>query len=195
MKEFIKELKIIHKKFSRFEFLLVILFLLLVLFIPHQPNIIGFSDINIHKQSINLALDQSKSFLIQTQVPALVTSFSVSGEVLGPGAAKIYIIDDKGKKHEVFSNEQKGMHLITGFYGEDKVKAESMKTQDPILQIVEGQKINFAETVNNAVPGEFITKCSDSCILEPSNSLELQAYVEPGTTLIITELDYTTVNK
>ncbi len=195
MKEFLDELKVIHKKFSKFELAIVVIFLLLVLFIPYKPNIIGFSDVNIHRQKVNLAADHSKSFVVTTKEPVSITSLSVSGEVLGQGAASVYLIDKNGNKRKVFSNEQKGMRLITGFYGEDAEVANSIKTQEPVLHIKEESSIEFTENVKNAVPGEFISVCSDTCSLEESDSFKLLTYVEPGTTLIISEIDYTTVDK
>lgn len=196
MKEFLEELKNIHRRFSKFEFAIVLIFILLVLFIPYQPNIIGFSDTQMHKQSVNLAVESSKSFILESKEPVTITSLSVSGEVLGSGSASLYLVDKEGNKHKVFSNEQKGMSLITGFYGEETNLANTRETKDPILNIIEGSAISVIEAVANAVPGEFSGVCTDTCQLNADlTSFELIAYVEPGTKLIIEELDYTTVKK
>lgn len=195
MKEFLEELKNIHRRFSKFEFVLVVIFILLVLLIPDNPDIIGFSNVNVHKQTVNLAVDSSKSFTLQSRNPVTITSLSVSGEVLGSGSASVYLLDKQGNKHKVFSNEQKGMNLITGFYGEETQLANTIKTQEPILYIKEENPISAIETVKNAVPGEFFSACSDTCSFNQNDAFELIAYVEPGTILIINEIDYTTINK
>ncbi|MBD3361878.1 hypothetical protein GF358_03755, partial [Candidatus Woesearchaeota archaeon] len=104
MKEFLDELKNIHRRFSKFEFAIVLIFILLVLLIPSKPDIIGFSNSHIHKQSVHLAVDSSRSFVLETADPVTITSFSVSGEVLGSGAASLYLIDKDGNKKKVFSN-------------------------------------------------------------------------------------------
>ena len=195
MKEFLDELKNIHHRFSRFEFAIVVIFILLVLLIPDNPSIIGFSDVNVHRQSVYLAVDSSRSFTLQTTDPVTITSLSVSGEVLGSGSASVYLLDKQGNKHKVFSNEQKGMNLITGFYGEESELANTIETQEPILDIKEGNPISSVEEVKNAVPGQFTSACSDTCSFSQDDSFELIAYVEPGTVLIINEIDYTTVEK
>lgn len=196
MKELLDELKNIHRRFSRFEFVIVVVFILLVLLIPDNPAIIGFSDVSVHKQSVNLAIDNSMSFILETKNPVTITSLSVSGEVLGPGSASVYLIDKDGNRHKVFSNGQKGMSLITGFYGEESKLANTVEIKEPILEIKKGSLIDIVEPVKNAVPGEFISACSDTCSLKSdSNSFELVAYVEPGTILIINEIDYTTVDR
>ncbi|MBN1644996.1 hypothetical protein JW851_03085 [Candidatus Woesearchaeota archaeon] len=196
MKEFIEELKNIHQRFSRFEFAIIIIFILLVLLIPNNPGIIGFSDVNVHKQSVNLAVDRSRSFVLVTQTPVTITSLSVSGEVLGSGSASVYLIGKDGKKNKVFSNEQKGMNLVTGFYGEESELANTVEIKEPILDIKEGIIINDVESVENAIPGGFVSACSDTCSLnEDSDSFELVTFVEPGTTLVINQIDYTTVKK
>lgn len=196
MKEFLDELKNIHRRFSKFEFAIVIIFILFVLFIPYKPNIIGFSEVNVHKQTFNLAVDKSRSFVLQAKMPVLITSLSISGEVLGPGSASVYLLDKEGKKHKVFSNEQKGMSLVTGFFGDENELANTIALEDPILEIKETSLVDEIIPIENSVPGEFFSVCSDTCIInEESGSFELVAYVDSGTTLIIKEIDYTTINR
>lgn len=196
MKEFLDELKNIHRRFSKVEFVIVLLFILFVLLIPYQPDIIGFSDVSIHRQSVNLAVEHSKGFVLQPRSPVAITSLSVSGEVIGSGSASIYLLDKEGNKYKVFSNEQKGMRLITGFYGDESKIGNTLEINEPILDIREGNPVSSAESVENAVPGEFYSACSDTCVLHgQSDAYELIAYVEPGTILFIKEIGYTTKNR
>ncbi|MBD3361815.1 hypothetical protein GF358_03415 [Candidatus Woesearchaeota archaeon] len=133
---------------------------------------------------------------METADPVTITSFSVSGEVLGSGAASLYLIDKDGNKKKVFSNSQKGMRLITGFYGEESTPVNIVKAKPGILNIKEGSDVRDSDFVTNAMPGEFSGACGDACELSTdSGSFELIAYVEPGTKLIIEEFDYTTVEK
>lgn len=197
MKEFLDELKNIHRRFSKFEFAIVLVFVLLVLLIPSKPDIIGFSDVQVHRQNIALAVDQSKSFSILPNAPVSITSLSVSGEVLGPGAVNVYLVNDQGSKLRVFSNERKNRNLITGFFGEDAGSKNSISSSDPVLEIKESGTLEGFESIDGSSPGKFSFACQDSCDLKntDSSSYELVAYVEPGTTLIINELDYTTRKK
>lgn len=197
MKEFLDELKNIHKRFSKFEFAIVLVFVLLVLLIPSKPDIIGFSDVQVHRQDIALAIDKSKSFTILPKEPVSITSLSVSGEVLGPGAVNVYLVNDQGDKLRVFSNERKNRNLITGFFGEDAGSQNSISSSDPVLEIKESGVLEGFESRDDTSPGKFSFACQDSCDLKnaDSSSYELVAYVEPGTILIINELDYTTRKK
>ncbi len=197
MKEFLDELKNIHRRFSKFEFAIVLVFVLLVLLIPSKPDIIGFSDVQVHRQDINLAVDQSKSFSILPNAPVSITSLSVSGEVLGPGAVNVYLVNDQGAKLRVFSNEKKNRNLITGFFGEEASSQNSISSSNPVLEIKESAILEGFESIDSSSPGAFSFACQDSCDLKnaDSSSYELVAYVEPGTTLIINELDYTTRKK
>jgi hypothetical protein len=197
MKEFLDELKNIHRRFSKFEFAIVLVFVLLVLLIPGRPDIIGFSDVQVHRQNIALAVDQSTSFTILPKEPVSITSLSVSGEVLGPGAVNVYLVNDQGNKLKVFSNEKKGRNLITGFFGDNSGPPNTVSLSDPVLEIKEGKPLEGFESAEDSSPGVFSFACRDSCNLKgsDSSSYELVAYVEPGTTLIINELDYTTRKK
>lgn len=199
MKEFLDELKNIHKRFSKFEFAIVLVFVLLVLLIPGRPDIIGYSDVQVHRQNIALAVDSSRSFTIQPRESVALTSLSVSGEVLGPGAVSVYLVNQQGDKLRVFSNEKKGRNLITGFFGEDSNTQNSIALSEPVLEIKESAVLEGFESAEDSFPGRFSFACKDSCDLKNSDSgsevYELVAYVEPGTTLIISELDYTTRKK
>jgi len=197
MKEFLDELKNIHKRFSKFEFAIVLVFLLIMMVIPGKPELIGFSDVRIHRQDVNIAADHSRSFVITPTEPLSLTSFSVSGEILGAGAVSVYLQDRKGDKVKVFSNEKKGRNLITGFFGEESDVRNSIASSDPVLDITDGQSLDGFENSVDSSSGVFSLACQDSCNLKnvDSSSYELVAYVEPGTTLIINELDYTTRKK
>lgn len=197
MREFLDELKNIHRRFSKFEFAIVLVFVLFVLLIPSKPDIIGFSDVQVHRQNIALAVDKSKSFTIFPREPVSITSLSVSGEVLGPGAVNVYLVNDQGIRLKVFSNEKKSRNLITGFFGEDAGSQNSISSSDPVLEIKESKTLDGFEDADDSAPGRFSSACQDSCNLQGSDSgsYELVAFVEPGTTLIINELDYTTRKK
>lgn len=197
MKEFLDELKNIHKRFSKFEFAIVLVFVLLVLLIPGRPDIIGYSDVQVHRQNIALAVDSSRSFTIQPRESIALTSLSVSGEVLGPGAVNVYLVNPQGDKLRVFSNEKKSRNLITGFFGEDSDVQNSIALSEPVLEIKESGTVDGFESSEDSSPGRFSFACKDSCDLKDSGSgaYALVAYVEPGTTLIISELDYTTRKK
>jgi len=194
MKEFLDELKNIHKRFSKFEFAIVIVFLLIVLVIPGKPELIGFSDVRIHRQDVSIAADHSRSFVISPTEPLALTSFSVSGEVLGTGAVSVYLKDNQGEPIKVFSNEKKGRNLITGFFGEESEIKNTVSSSDPVLEIKDGVTLDGFESADESSSGQFSFVCYDSCNMKNinGNEYELIAYVEPGTTLIINELDYTT---
>jgi len=193
MKEFLDELKNIHRRFSRFEFVIVLGFFLLVLLIPNKPEIIGFSDVNIHRQTVNLALDHSQSFSLESDTPAIITSLSISGEVLGRGSASVYLVDSEGNTKKVFDNARRGMSLVTGFYGEKYLPVQSMESAAPILELTESSDVSGFEKQENVFSGEFVASCKDTCVIDTiESSYNLVAYVEPGTTLIIDEIDYTT---
>lgn len=197
MRAFFDELRNIHRRFSKFEFAIVLVFILWVLLIPSKPGIIGFSDVQVHRQDISIAIDKSKSFTILPKEPVSITSLSISGEVLGPGSVNVYLVDEQGAKLKVFSNERKNRNLITGFFGEDAGSQNSVSSSEPVLEVKESKTLDGFEAREDSSPGKFSFACQDSCDLENSNSgsYELVAFVEPGTTLIINELDYTTRKK
>ena len=207
--------KIIHKidkariRFVKIEFALLMTILVLLALVFSKPEVIGYASTSIHSQDLNLALEQSQSFyLISNGVqPIHLTSLTISGNIIGPGTASIYLDNERGTRYLVYRNTKRldsthnritGTAFTTGL----SVTGSTLpaKEERPVLDLLEGTKLQAFEALPQgykAIEGQFNNACIDSCLLHGDlffgERFKLDFYTEPGTSLVIKEIVYTTL--
>ncbi len=220
----LEKLETPRRKYVKEEFALIIMFLLIIALFFSRPEVIGYASTNIHNQNINLFIDNSQVFYLQSIFPTPVhlTSLMISGEISGTGTASIYLDNEDGYRVLVFNNQKRAGSKInqitgTGFAGSGAIPGSSetlisglsvtadalpMKDEEPALELIEGNTIpGFDALPAGKVPveGLFNSACIESCLLQGDffnkQRFKLVFYIEPGTTLRVTELTYTTLEE
>lgn len=153
-----------------------------------KPTITGYVPTQTHSQNLNIDVGQSQRFTLMAPNGTLkLSSFSVSGTVTGSGLAKVYL-SDGNNNWLVFTNAKRKtspMKHITG-----------LATSELLLQ--PGEKLEEATTIPAgliAEEGNFENECIETCILDeklsPIEKIYLDAIVQPGTNLHISEITFT----
>ncbi|MBW2980811.1 hypothetical protein KY360_05335 [Candidatus Woesearchaeota archaeon] len=169
-----------------------------------NPNITGYVSIDFIMQDLDITLTQSQVFTMgaTNPQPFTLTSFKLSGEVIGDGRVEIYLENRQGQQLLIYRNiksKDRGISAITGLAvegGEPTGKAEEgtyfvitpgQVIQNPGLMELSGKE----ETIS----GPFSDECVDTCFirmeLSSSTTYGLVFKVEPGTTLKIDRIFYT----
>lgn len=193
------------KKIHQLEILAAVVLLLVSIasFFP-KPGITGYVSIESKKQQIDLTIANSQSYILTTssQEPFYLTSFKLSGEVIGKGIAKVYLASED-QKILVYSNilkKDQGLNTITGM---DKITANvvgtGQETEEDSLIIEHLENIQSEPTTltkdETIIPGVFEDVCIDSCFIEmllnKDIAYQLLLYVEEGIVLNINEISYT----
>lgn len=207
-----------RRRFVKEEFALLILLLIMVSLFFSRPEVIGYASTNIHSQPLSLVINQSKSYYLESYVPVHLTSMAISGKIEGKGTASVYLDNERGSRLLVFKNIKKAsskINQITGSAPSNSVvlpfsgtgvsglsvtgSALPAKQSPPTLMIFEGNLIPDIEPLPSgylAISGVFNHACVESCILQASeftgDRFKLDFFIEPGTTLEVNELIYTT---
>ncbi len=155
-----------------------------------KPSITGFVPTETYSQELNIDVLESQSFTLIPSAGGLlkISSLALSGSVQGSGLANVYL-SDESQKWLVYSNKKKessAMEQITG-----------MAVQE--LDIQPGEKLNKIETLPvgyKTVSGAFQNECVETCLLHEDlmnrPSLHLDVIVEPGTSLHISGIRFST---
>jgi hypothetical protein len=158
-----------------------------------KPSITGFIPTETYSQPIDLDVFESQRFVLSSESgePLLLSSFSIAGSVSGAGLVNVYLTDG-AKKWLVFSNRRKpgsSMEQITGLAVSE-------------LNIEPGDSLNRIETLPSgyqAFSGAFQNECLETCVLDEEMfnkpSLYLDVIIEPGTSLHISEVRYSTMGE
>lgn len=199
-------MRINFNKLQKIEIIVSIgLILVLTAFLLGNPNITGFLSLDFVIQDINLTLSQSQNYIITSTNPEpfILTSFKISGEVIGDGRVEVYIDNGQGQQLLVYRNvksKQRGMGLITGMFiaGEKQTEKEKAK-QGSYLVLNPGKTIQELEIMElsekeETVSGIFSNECADSCFIKMELSdkiaYKLVFKIEPGTTLKLDNIVY-----
>ena len=179
-------------------------------FLFKNPGITGHVAADFRSQTFNLELDNSQSFLLKTnsQNPIYISSFRLSGNIIGEGSVEIFI-ENNGRQVLIYKNvveKEQGMPAVTGMAvapGDmPEVKnTPSNKSEEGISIIMEPlEKLEWTEGFSLSDKQKFFTgafndKCVDTCFIEMPLSSEktyrLIFMIQPGTKLEINKITYT----
>ncbi len=149
-----------------------------------QPSITGYVPTKTYSQNLDLNVNQSQRFFLES--PEIITSISLSGRVEGKGLVNVYLFDGV-KRHMIYSNKRKktsSMDKITG-----------LATSDIIVE--PGQNLPDKEKL----PAEFITiegpfenACFETCVLALNNPsmLSLDVILDDDTKLYVSQITFST---
>jgi hypothetical protein len=184
--------------------LAVVLILSLGVFMLGKPNITGYLSLDFVMQDLNIMIADSQSLILTStnSEPVTLTSFKLSGEIIGEGRAEVYLDNGKGQKLLVFRNareKRKAMSTVTGLYiqgGPDNTEAEekSYLVLNPGGIITDMDLAELAEN-EELVEGVFSNECEDTCYikmeLSDETAYQLIFNLEPGTGLKLDSIVYT----
>ncbi len=167
---------------------LIVLVLVFAALLIGKPSITGFVPTETYSQELNIAVSESQRFTLSAGEALKLSSLSLSGTVTGPGLVNVYLSD--GSRHWlVYSNKKKpgsDMEIITGMAVRE-LNIEPSGSIDRIESLPAGYK---------AVPGAFKDECIETCLLDDSlfssSSLYLDVILEPGATLHISSIRFST---
>ncbi len=184
-----------------------------VLFINFDVNpITGFISYESYRQQVDLSVGQGRMYILSTTGSELnITSFAISGEVIGDGQVEVYL-QSSDQKLMVFQNiravdtgiplitgQQKGGALITGLaVGEGTIETGVQEANYLVLK-EQTDKIDLGhptlEANEEVFSGPFVNTGEESRFifmqLSPEKVVRLVVNVEPGTRIQINEVLYT----
>jgi hypothetical protein len=185
-------------------FAAISLLLLSTLFLFRTPGITGHFSADFKSQIINMDIEQSQIYALSTNnpEPTHISSFRLSGEVIGEGSVEVYI-ESKGQRLLVYKNvreKEKGLPAVTGMavaYAAEPEEQETLLLLNPITKVDWSGGLSLSEN-QELVEGPFSNKCVDTCYIEmpvSSNDVyNLLFMVQPGTKLKINKITYNLKN-
>ncbi|MBW2976653.1 hypothetical protein KY347_04365 [Candidatus Woesearchaeota archaeon] len=190
----------------------ILLISALIVSLFYKPAITGYVPTDINRQKLKLELNESQNFILASNniTPFTVTSFRISGEIIGEGQVKIYIDTGKGQTLLVYENigkkgeYKKGLVSITSMAAADK-KSEGGNKENGLLVITPLKPLltkevfdevgNFSVLVN----GVFTDQCIETCFINMEISKEISYrlvfLIEKGTILKVNEIVYQTLDE
>lgn len=184
----------------------VILILSLGVFMLGNPNITGYLSLDFVMQDLDIMVGESQSMIMTSTNPESVTltSFKISGEILGDGRAEVYLDNGMGQRLLVYRNtgeKRKAMSVVTGLFIEGEKQIENNKAEEKsYLVLSPGKRIEdmvMAELSEKeeVVAGVFSNECTDTCFIkmELSDQIAYQLIfnIEPETGLKLDSIVYT----
>ncbi len=163
----------------------IVLGVIMVTLFLGKPSITGFVPTETVSQKLDIHVTESQRFVLTASSGALkLSSFALTGTVAGNGLVNVYL-SDGSNKWLAFSNKKKqgtSLEQITGLVS---------------LEIEPGERLDSIESL----PDDYITEdgafnkaCAETCMLDESMfnkaQLFLDVIIEPGTTVHISELTF-----
>ena len=186
--------------------LAVVLILSLGVFMLGNPNITGYLSLDFVMQDLDIMVGESQSIILTSTntEPVTLTSFKLSGEIIGEGMAEVYLDNGQGQKLLVYRNareKRKAMSTITGLFIEGEKQIENKKAEEKSYLVLNpGRMIEDAELSELAedeevVAGVFSNECTDTCFikmeLSDKTAYQLIFNLEPETELKLDSIVYT----
>ena len=188
------------------QFLLITLFLLFLGAITlYKPSITGFVPLNVYTQDIELVLTESGNFILSTDAiePFVISSFRISGEIIGNGQVNIAIDTGRGQKIVVYKNlkdssKKGGFTKITGRVmrnikqetSDSKAKWLVIKPIKPLLEREVFEDVNDTEIKSGVFEDQCIQSCTMSMEMSRDVNYRLVFLVEKGTTLKVNKVTF-----
>lgn len=187
------------KSLRRFEYVFVIVLIVAVPLLFFRPSITGFVASDTKAQILNMNFTESQALNLASNNGSIyISSFSISGEVIGDGGIAIYLVNDKNTRSLVYSNvgQKKKVSPLTGAATGIAAAHAVEVIQEGGLVIEEGEKLQWPGKIGeNYASGSVTAVCIDSCYLSSddytASSFKLQIFVEPRTTFKLQEILYT----
>jgi competence protein ComGC len=187
------------KKVHQLELMFIVILIIAVPLLFFKPSLTGFVASDTKAQILNMVFTESQALELKSASasPVYVSSFSLSGEIIGNGDVAVYLANGETRSL-VYSNvgqKKKASPLtgaVTGIAAAHAVEVE----QNGTLVIDAGRKLSWpGDFGENSASGSVTAVCMDSCYLSAdtftASNFELQVFVESGTTFKLQEVLYT----
>ena len=194
-----------HEKLKKIQlFFAISLLLVSISLFFKNPGITGHFSADFKSQILDIMIEQSQSYLItaNSPEPIYVSSFRISGDVIGDGNVEIFI-EDNGQRFLIYRNIRKkenGLSAITGMataLGKETDHIEESEEKLLLLEplsAVKWEEVSLSEKEEFST-GPFSNKCVDTCFIEmllsSEQSYKLIFMIEPGTKLKLSKIIYT----
>lgn len=171
----------------------VVFTIIIVTLFLGKPSITGYVSTETFTQPLDIDVSESQRFALSAESGEFLrlSSFSMAGSVVGNGLVNVYLTDG-ARKWLAFSNRRKegsSMDQITGMAVSE-------------LNIEPGDKLNRIETLPDGYQtrsGAFQNECLETCVLDEElfnkSQLYLDIIIEPGTSLHVSEIRYSTTSE
>jgi hypothetical protein len=180
--------------------IVVVLFVIVLFIVPKQNmlSITGFVSTETQRQQVNLEISQSTSFLLKNVIdaPLSVMHLSITGSVVGDGAAQVFL-KDGARQVLVYSNIHKKKTGLIGITGSFVDVPAPTGEQGKFIEILQGDSIQTTPTVPEGyetAEESFKDSCVESCTLSAefynNEGYTLDVLVSPETTINIDEIDF-----
>ncbi len=172
---------------------IVVFTVIVVTLFVGKPSVTGYVSTETFTQPLDIDASESQRFVLSSESGALLklSSFSMAGTVVGTGLVNVYLTDGV-RNWLVFSNKRKessSMDQITGMAVAD-------------LNIESGERLNRIETLPSGYQtrsGAFQNECLETCVLDEElfnkEQVFLDVIIEPGTSLHVSEIRYSTTHE
>lgn len=194
-----KKLLPLHAKIEIFGALMVALVIGISLTSTNLINITGFTPVEIFTQDLDLQVPNSQVYKLEGSGGSFsVTSFRLSGEVIGTGGVEV-LLDDGNNHVVVFKNVvnlKQGSSPLTGFSAAEDTEANSPGN---FLKLAPAgayeEEWQFGISANQGkVEGPFSNSCEESCFvsidMSAGNEYTLIFRVEEDTKLHVESITY-----
>jgi len=143
-----------------------------------DSGITGFVPTDLISQNVNLTVSSSERYSLKSD-SNILTSLSISGEVIGPGLVNVYLSNGNDERL-VYSNKRKVSSAMQSITGLASLEIEPQGRID---------RIDSLPDEYFAVSGAFETQCAQTCTISGlSGPFYLDFVVEPGTTIKISKI-------
>jgi len=200
-----------HDKLIKLEVgIAICLFLVGALAFFSGPGITGHVASDLNTQPVNMLIDESQLFELTTTSTETfhITSFRLSGTIIGDGIAEAYLDNGRGQQLMIFNNikeKEKGMSGLTGITakvvgeGTEELELIEVPAKKTLLikpaEVLNQNPISSPTEEQALFDGEFDSKCTDTCFIEmelgPGLGYNLIFRMEPGTQIHLTKIQYT----
>lgn len=163
-------------------------------FFKSNNLVTGFVSSDIVTEDLDIFIEQSQEYLIDSGEAFQLTSLRLTGFIEGEGVVRIYLQNTDGERMLVYTNvgEKKSGNLITGM-----ATAESKRVSIGLKPVKTNPAIGSEISVNEELRGKtFYNECLETCFMSVAFSSEaankLVFELSDGVKLRISQISYTT---
>jgi|GEM_PF-2165340 len=155
--------------------------------------ITGFVSSDVVTETVDLTIDQSQEYLLETTDSFQLTSLRLTGAIEGSGIVRIFFEDSSGQRLLVYTNvqEKKSGNLITGMAVADPQSVSIGLIPSEIKKPVEEALAGNQEIVSTPFYNECLETCFISVPFSPEKTNKLVFQLSRDAKLKISRLSYT----
>jgi hypothetical protein len=201
-----------HDKLIKIEVgMAIVLFLVGALAFFSGPSITGHVASDLNTQPVDMLIDESQLFELTTASPESfhITSFRLSGKIIGNGIAEAYLDNGRGQQLMILNNikeKEQGMGGLTGITAQvvgetsnEEIELIEVPAKKTLVikpaEVISQNPVSRPNEEQTLFKGEFDSRCIDTCFIEMEMGEDigynLIFRLEPGTQIHLTKIQYT----